>query len=216
MATKTGVIVISLSSQPPYFSFEDYPTHLLPPFIRITFPDDVALYPENMEWDSIAPWHSGSSHWHPLYFEMLPQYSGSDSIQFMLYLKPDLSTASLYVMNASKIIHDFDDSANVVFQNYRICEDTLVSGWFYRDHHQAGIYTQSTSNRFANILWHGGLAAKMSSPDIELDYLLYLCPTSGRFVLLDTDNTVSVVDFFWYILSCHGHKYYGSSDAARY
>ena len=111
MATKTAVIVICketvliwaipplVSSQPPDFSFEDYPTYLLPPFIRIPFPDDVALYPENMEWDSIAPWHFGSSH--PLYFEMLPQYSGSDSIQFMLYLKPDLSTASLYVMNHS-------------------------------------------------------------------------------------------------------------------
>ena len=210
MATKTAVIVIRgheiliwaippLSSQPPDFSFDEYPTGthgdmMLPPFITIPIPYDVALHPENSEWDTISPWYFGTSL--PLYFDMLPRDdSRIHRVKFMLNLKPDLSTASLHLINTSETMNDFDDDET--FENYRICEDTVVSGWSYLNYCQTGLYMQSTSARFVNVISHSGLTANiMSSPDIERDYLLYLCPASGRFVLLDRSNTISVLDFF--------------------
>jgi hypothetical protein len=44
-------------------------------------------------------------------------------------LKPDLSTASLNLINTSEFHpHDFNC---VMFSDYTICEDTLVSYWSY-------------------------------------------------------------------------------------
>ena len=202
MATKTAVIIVSpnrveiwvilpLSSQPPDFSVDHYPTHMLPPLFTIPFPDDVALYPESMKWIAISSWYFGSSH--PLYFDMLREDSNLKyhRVQIMLNLKPDLSTASLHVINTSELTpRDFED---VFFQDYNICEDTVISCWYCWDNYQRGVYTQSTSASFANVVSQVGLSAKMSPPD---NYRLYSSPASGRFVLLDRNNTVSVLDFF--------------------
>ena len=211
MATKTSVIIVfpnavkiwaipPLSSQSPDFSFDHYPTHMLLPLFIIPFPDDIVLYPERWEWGTISPWYFGSSH--PLYFDLLRrdhfdsfrQDSKFQRVRMKLNLKPDLSTASLRVINTSELTpHDFDD---VFFQDYRVCEDTLVSCWRHGNYYQSGVYTQLTSTRFDSVVSQGGPVAKMSSPDDWREYLLYSCPASGRFVLVDGNNTVSVLDFF--------------------
>ena len=112
-------------------------------------------------------------------------------------LKPDLSTASLHFINTSEFTpHDFK---HVFFEDYRICEGTLVFYWtsYYGSLTQCGLYTGSTSAaRFANIISQGSPAAKMLLPGIGCR--LYLCPASCRFVVIDdTDiNRVGVVDLF--------------------
>ena len=142
----------------------------------------------------MSSWYFGSSQ--PLYFDMICQ--GSKLHRFQIILKPDLSTASLHFVNTSELIpHDFE---YVFFEDYRICEDTLVSCWFYDDHddpvqHQCGVYTGLTSTRFA-VISHDGPATKMLLPGIGHEYRLFWCPASGRFVLLDSSDSVVVLDFF--------------------
>ena len=114
-------------------------------------------------------------------------------------LKPDLSTASLHVINTpERTPHDF---TYVRFKSYKVCEDTLVSCWVYTDgdpggQYQCGVYTGLTSARFADVIPHGGSASKMLFPDIGREYLLFSCPESGRFVLMKSNNSVTVVDLF--------------------
>jgi len=109
-----------------------------------------------------------------------------------MILETDLSTASLDVISAHEPNpHDF---YYVFFQDYRICEDTLVTCWFYVDRRY--IYTGLTSPRFTNLISPGGPAAKMLLPDIGHNYALFFCPASGRFVRLDKTNTVTILDFF--------------------
>jgi hypothetical protein len=209
MATTTAVIVLCeeeiliwaippLSPQPPDF-FDHNPTHIQPLF-TIPFPDGIVLRPELIGWKTISSWYLGFSH--PLYFDML--YQDSKHHRFQIMLEPDLSTASLHVIKTYELgPHDFD---YVTFEDYRICEDTLVSCWIFDDlmlhPYQCGVYTGLSSARFANIISHGGPAAKMLLPDIgnNLRYRPFSCPASGRFVLLvrDSDNTSNVVvlDFF--------------------
>ena len=187
-----------LSSEPPDFFYNHYPTHALPPLFEIPFPDSIASY--TLKWITISSWYFGSSH--PLYFDMLHQDSNSKfhRIQFMLNLKSDLSTGSLNIINTSELTpHSFDD---VIFQNYTICDDTLVSSWFCREHYHYGAYTRlmSAPSRSANVISHRGTVTNMSLPDIGHKYHIFSCPASGRFVLLDSNNRVSVLDFFWYIV----------------
>ena len=110
-------------------------------------------------------------------------------------LKPDLSTTSLHVVTSELTPHNFND---VIFEDYRICEDTLVSCWFYSpwDQLRGGVYTGLTSARLANFISHGGPAAKMLLPDVGCEYDLYCCPASGRFVCMDGSDRVAVLDFF--------------------
>ena len=111
--------------------------------------------------------------------------------RFKILLKPDLSTASLQVINATELIpYDFKC---VFFQSYRICEDTLVS--CLSNDRQRRVYTGLTSARFSNIISHGYPAAKML-PDIGHEYNFVSCPASGKFVLLVENNTVVVLDIF--------------------
>ena len=122
--------------------------------------------------------------------------------RFKLIVEPDLSDASLHVIHTSEPTpHNFD---KVSFQSYRICEDALVSCWkiYGRPAEDlCGVYTGLTSARFANVISHGGPAAKMLLPDRDIgpDYRLFSCPASGRFILLDRSNGTFVLDFFWYI-----------------
>ena len=200
MATKTAVIVLCdeavliwaippLSPQPPDF-FDHNPTHMPPPLFTIPFPD-ISRHPVRIGWKAISSWHLGSSH--PLYFDMLCQDSKLHRFQIML--QADLSTASLHVINTSE--HTPHDFGYVLFQDYRICEDALVSCWFCEDSNNWGVYTGSTSARFANVISDGHPAAKMILPDIfGLIYLLNSSPESGRLVVKDITNCVSVVDLF--------------------
>jgi hypothetical protein len=203
MATNTAVIVLCeeailiwaippLSPQLPDFS-DDNPIHI-PPLFTIPFPD-VALRSE-VRWKVISAWYFGSSH--PLYIDMLCQ--DSKHHRFQIVLKPDLSNASHRVIYTSELDHhDFDD---LIFEDYRFCEDTLVSCWTSNDHLQWGVYMGLTSARFANIISHGGPAANILLPDFEhnLKYRPLSCPASGRFVLLVGDSSdissLVVLDFF--------------------
>ena len=112
-------------------------------------------------------------------------------------LKPDLSTASLHVINTSEpIVHDLN---YVFFEDYRICEDTLVSCWYYyhgSHQYQCGVYTGLTSARFANVISNGGPAAKMLLSNDDDECHFFSCPTSCRFVRLDNSNNVAVLEFF--------------------
>jgi hypothetical protein len=205
MATNTAVIVLCdeavliwaippLSPQLPDFP-DDNPTHMPPPLFTIPFPD-ISLHPARMRWNTISSWYFVSSH--PLYFDMLCRDSKLHRFQIML--SPDLSTASLHVINTSEHTpHNFD---SIVFDDYRICEDTLVSCWIHANQHrepipyQYGAYTGLTSARFSNITSDGRSAAKVLLPDTGHLYLLYSCPASGRFIHMDNTYSVTVVDLF--------------------
>ena len=198
MATKTAVIVIceeavliyaipTLSPQTPDF-YDHNPTHI-PPLFTIPFPDEMVLNFKLFRWKTISSWYFGSSH--PLYFDKLCQNSKLQ--RFKIMLKPDLSTASLHVINTSELpphIHYLED--------YRICEDTLVSCWNYR--YKCGVYTGLTSGRFANATSNGDPPTKkLLLSDMGCEYIPHLCPASGRFVLLClccTDKNVAVLDVF--------------------
>ena len=150
------------------------------------------LHSKLIEWKTVSPWYFGSSH--PLYFDMLCQ---GLLHRFKLIVKPDLSDASLHVINTSELTpHNFD---YVSFQSYRICEDILVSCWmnyhWHPSRYQCGIYTGLTSDRFSNVIARGGPAAKMLL-HLGRGYSLFSCPASGRFVFLDGRNSVTVLDFF--------------------
>ena len=197
--TKTVVILLDeeviliwaippLSHQPPVF-FDHNPTHI-PPLFTIPFPDGIELDFERLRWNKIDPWYLGFSQ--PLYLDVSSRDSSSKLHRFQIMLKPDLSTASLHVINTLTFTHDFN---GVIFKDYRICEDTLVSCWSHWDRLEGGVYTGLTSARFANFSSHDGPAAKMPLPDIGSEYNLCCCPASGRFVRLDYSNRVAVLDF---------------------
>ena len=204
MATKTAVIVLCeeavliwavppLLPQPPDFQ---NPTHMPPVALLFTIPfPDISLYPARIRWKSISSWYFSSSH--PLYFDMLCE--DSKFHRFKIILKPDLSSASLHIINTAELTpHDFNC---VMFEDYSICEDTLVSCWTYsdsdRDQNKCGVYTGLTSPPFANGISHSGPAVKMLLPVIWDDNAFFLCPASGRFVSLDYEtNSVAVLDFF--------------------
>ena len=212
MATKTAVIILcevavliwaipALSPQPPDFS--NHNPICIPPLFTIPFPDAIQLqgYSKCIQWNTISSWYFGSSQ--PLYFDML---CGDSKLQrFQIMLELDLSTTSLHVIKIPELTpYDFK---HIIFQDYRICEDTLVSCWFNSrshinnlDQYQCGVYTGSTSACFANVISHGGPVPKMLLPDIGRECCTYWCPASGRFVLKDISNRVAVLDFFWYIL----------------
>ena len=134
--TETAVIVLcdkeiliwaipSLSPQLELHSslFERHPTCMPPPLFTIPFPDGVS--PERIAWKTVSSWYFGSSH--SLYFDMI---CGDFKLhRFQIMLAPDLSTISLRVINTHEPIpHNFN---YVSYQDYRICEDTLVSCSFH-------------------------------------------------------------------------------------
>jgi hypothetical protein len=200
MATNTAVIILCdeavlIWSIPPLLpqlpDFSDHnPTHMPPPLFTIPFPD-ISLHPARIRWNTISSWYFGSSQ--PLYFDMLCRHSKLHRFQIML--SPDLSTASLHVINISEHTpFDF-----VFYENYRICEDTLVSCWKYTDRRQGqyqyGVYTGLTSVRLSNVTSDGRSAPRVSLPDTGYLYFLYSCPASGRLVLKGR-NRVAIVDLF--------------------
>ena len=205
MATKTAVIILCeeavfiwaippLSPQSPDF-FDHNPTHHMPsPLFTIPLPE-LSFHPERLKWNTIGSWYFGSSQ--PLYFDML--FQDSKLHRFQITLKPDLSTASVRVIDTSEITpHNF--LFVYYFRKYMICEDTLVSCYIYtdyvRDQHCCGVYTGLTSPRLANGISHSDSPAKMLLPDIGHKYVLIFCPASGRFVGLDSNNRVAILDFF--------------------
>ena len=198
MATKTAVIILQreaikifaippLSPQPPNF-FDHNHTHILPLF-TIPLPDDIDLY-DTIRWNTISNWYFGSSQ--PLYCDILCY--GSILHRFQIILKPDLSTASLQVINTSEFtLHDFN---RVIFPKYMICEDAVTCCYIDDRLCETGIYMGLTTACFANDISHGGPVVDILLPEIWRTFDLFLSPASGRFVGVDTDNTVAVLDFF--------------------
>ena len=207
IATKTAVIVLCqegvliwaippLLPQPPSF-LVDNPILMPPPLFTIPFPDGILLNHKFVKFNSISSWYSCSSA--PLYFSVLCEESkGSKFHRFQIVLEPDLSAASLHVINTSEITHDFE---NTFPKDYRICEDTHVSCWFYQDpvcpeRYQCGVITGLTSARFSDLISYRSPAGNMRFPAHGNDYFFFLCPASGRSVLLGRDNNVAVLDYF--------------------
>ena len=204
MATQPAIIVLSLEAilicaippllpQPPDF-FDHNPATRITPLFTIPFPDGTVLPSEFMRWKTFSSWYFGTT---SLYFDMFCR--NAKLYRFQIMLKPDLSTTSLRVINTPELCpRDFHF---LFFQDYKFCEDTLVSCWFYDDHdhpgqYQCGVYTGLKFTRFA-VISHGGPVAKRLSPNLGHEYHLVPCPASGRFVLMDIGcHSVVVFDLF--------------------
>ena len=207
IATKTAVIVLCqeavliwaippLLPQPPSF-LVDNPILMPPPLFTIPFPDGISLNYKLVRWNSISSWYSCSSG--PLYFGVLCEESnGSKFHRFQIVLEPDLSAASLHVINTSEIT---TLNFNVTFfLDYRICEDTLVSCWTYDPiarpkKYQCGVITGLTSARFSKFISYSSPAGNIKFPADLDEYRFFLCPASGRSILLGRDNNVAVLDY---------------------
>lgn len=160
MATKTAVIVICqeaiiicaippLSPQPPNF-FDRNPIHI-PPLFTIPIPDEFVHRDHSEQLKGLktcSSWYFGST---SLYFDMFFR----KPYRFQIILKPDFSTASLHVTNPPKCPGqvcscDITDTIFHRVQDYRICDDTLVSCWFYNDNqpgqYNCGVYMGSKSH----------------------------------------------------------------------
>ena len=140
----------------------------------------------------VSHWYFRS--WESFYFDML--YKGSKLQRFKITIKPDLSDASLHVINMPEII-PVGLLGSLLYRScteYRICEDALVcfSTRIDRKGSRWGAYVGLTSAPFTNVVtgmrWNG---------DIDS-----LCPASGRFVYCTDDGNrglfhrIVVVDLF--------------------
>jgi hypothetical protein len=125
---------------------------------------------------TVSSWYFQS--WESLYFDVL--YTDSKIQRFKIIIKPDLSDASLHIINMSETISDdLMKSLEIygVCEGYRICEDALVYFWYNRTKTVTwGAYAGLTSAPFTNLIrrWNG--------------YIHSICPTSGRFVYCTDDR----------------------------
>ena len=180
-----------LSPQPSDLSSHflgDDPTHIAP-LLKIPFPGVVPTY-DILQWRTISSWYFES--WESVYFDIL--HMDSKLQRFKIIIKPDLSDASLHVMNMAEVIISDDLTKSLetykVCEGYRICEDTLVYYWNNRCK-TWGAYAGLISAPFTNVVtrWNGRVDS--------------LCPASGRFVYTDNCRgsfnscTTVVVDLFW-------------------
>ena len=122
---------------------------------------------------TISSWYVGS--WGSVDFEIF--HTDSKLQRFKIIIKPDLSDASLHLINMSEITSgDFLESLKVSREEgYRICEDALVYFWSNR-FMTWGVYVGLTSAPFTNVV-------KQWS---EIFDSFSLCPTSGRFVYINS------------------------------
>jgi hypothetical protein len=177
-----------LSPQPSYFpdNIRDDNPNLIPPLFKIPFPDDIARYTRrSLTWKTLSSWYFGFSG-EIVYFDMI--YTQIQ--RFKIIIKPDLSDASLHVINIPETISgDLKESSVAfrIYEGYRICEDALVYSW--NNHKTWGAYTGLTSAPFTKVFtrWDG--------------HVISLCPTSGRFVGRASDGKKKklktvVVDLF--------------------
>ena len=110
-------------------------------------------------------------------------------------LKPDLSSASLHILNTSHLtLRDFHYYPFKITGFARIPLSPAGFTIILWKKYQCGVYTGLTVARFA--ISYGGPAAKMLSADYRHEYFCVSCPASSRFVLLDSNNNVVVFDIF--------------------
>ena len=175
-------------------------------FRRWSYPHTTALHNSisgwhctsfQIRWKTICSWYFGSSESPPLYFDML-SLRDLKLHRFKIILKPDLSTASLHVINFT----EFNRRIEFDFGDYRICEDTLVTGWTdndrdpsrSRDFHSCSVYTGSTSAGHGYASNGGSGIVNMLLPQAVLlpgsCTLISFCPASGRFVNMHSRQVV--------------------------
>ena len=100
-------------------------------------------------------------------------------MRLKIIIEPDLSDASLHLINMSEITEDFLNSLSATRgRGYRICDDALVYLWntYYR--RTWGAYVGLTSAPFTNVVtkWNRYYDS------------LSLCPASGRFIYADVGS----------------------------
>ena len=171
----------------------------IPPLFRIAFPEGIIHHAELIGWQTTSSWYFVSSH--PLYFDILCRgRRNSKRHRFRIIIEPDLSDASLQLINASELSPPGVDKR--VYQRYNICEDTLVSCWYdYTNPSQYGAYIGLTLPRFAHLISHDSpsviVPLTATRPEYDRSHARSLCPASGRFVYLDRAiNRIVVHDFF--------------------
>ena len=130
---------------------------------------------------TVSSWYLGSE---SVYFDIF--YTDSKLQRFKIVIKPDLSDASLHLINMSEIIsYDLMKSlkAHRVCEEYRICEDALVLFWNnYNNYNKtSGTYAGLTSAPFTNVVTRRD------------GYLHSLCPASGRFVYCIYEGIMKIV-----------------------
>ena len=178
--TKTAVIVpcqegILIWAIPPLLPQpSDIPDHFLdinpihiPPLFQIPFPDGIIHHTPIFRWMTLSSWYFGSLD--SFYFDIF--YTDSRLKRFKAIIKPDLSDASLHIINMTDIFsEDFSGPLETYrhCEGYRICEDTLVHFWSNCE--TWGAYTALTSAPFTNIITRW------------IENVESLCPASGRFV----------------------------------
>jgi hypothetical protein len=187
MFSEEGIFVWAIPPLLPHSSdhfLYDNPTHL-PPLFRIPFPDDL-VWLNIVDWMTLSPWYT--EYRESIYFDIA--HSNSKFDRFRLVVKPDLSDASLHVIDSSELpLYNFQNRTRQ--NHYRICEDTLVSFWRgYYENRKCGVYTGLTSAYFP-----GAIGASGSLFGLFNRYSL--CPASGRFVFFtapDGEIVIVVVD----------------------
>ena len=203
-ATQTAIIVLNveeiliwkippLSPQPPNFSGED-PT-LLPPDIRVEFPDCHEFYPKFSAWRLMSSWYIDNSR--PLHLDKI--YIGLEDShldRFKITIKPDLSDVTLHFLNTLPIDDGEHGEHHIDYPNFSasmLCEDTLVSCWNATD--GCGLYTGSMLSRPPNAMLHGDI--KMSLPIKRSTWERFdpICPASGRVVYVRDTHQIVVLDF---------------------
>ena len=134
----------------------------------------------------VSTWYFGSRE--SFYFDLIK--GGRYSFQrFKIIVKPDLSDATLHVMNMSEIF--LEDSmgsfhAYIACDDCRICDDAVVYFWHNSNWNRWGTYTGLTSAPFTNIITRLHEQVQVQS----------LCPSSGRIVYYTDDRRLVVVDLF--------------------
>ena len=145
-----------------------------------------------MRWNTISSWYFGSSH--SLYFDLLCQSSILKRFQIML--KPDLSGASLHVINLWTHFSWFQFFILPKIQDLR-GYPCLRSIW-------SSIYVRS----FCHL-------TRRCSQDVNTRAYapLFSCRASGRFVVQDSSNRVTVLDIFDTLLIISSCRGYGNLDS---
>ena len=189
LVSKEGILIWAIPPLSPQQSdfrhFLDNNSTHTPPVLKIPFPDGVIRHVPIFRWMAVSSWYFAS--WDSIYFEIL--YVDAIVQRFKLIVQPDLSDASLHVMNMTETISDdLMKSLKMGWscEGYRVCEDSLVYFWDNLNRKTWGAYAGSTSAPFNNFFtrWNGGIDS--------------LCPTSGRLVYY-SDNSKSgivVADLF--------------------
>ena len=204
--TKTAIVILCideiliweipplLPQQPDLHHFLDNNSTHIPPLFKIPLPDDVLRHNhEILGRMTLSSWYFGSGFLNSVYFNF---FFTSKIQKCKLFIKPDLSDATLHLINISGSISD--DIVTCLAQlaqfndcKHKIYEDALVYllNTPSRTSRYTGLILTSAPSSNIVMLWNGAVE--------------FLCPTSGRFVYWphrrDEDSSssgISIVDLF--------------------